>query len=63
MRDRAIILVPNIRGQLAVAQTAAFSLLSSAGQPVSGIGGFCVPNQFYNPCGFRAVAALGSLLG
>jgi hypothetical protein len=35
MRYRAIILdgVPNIRELLAVAQTAAFSLLSNAGQP------------------------------
>jgi hypothetical protein len=40
---------PNIRVLLAVAPIAASSPLSSA--TVSSIGGFCVPNQFYNPCG------------
>jgi len=38
-------------GKLGGATNCGFFTIEQCRATVSGIGGFCVPNQFYNPCG------------
>jgi hypothetical protein len=42
---------PNIRGTAGGGTNCGFFTIEQCRATVSGIGGFCVPNQFYNPCG------------